>query len=81
MNLMSSEPAEGGGLERVSAAGADAAATGAGAGAAEYAVVSFLGQLLRVHLGRWSNPQFGWQIALALQQLRRGAEVADVGHA
>jgi hypothetical protein len=34
-----------------------------------------------VHLGRRGDPQAGRDVALAFQQLGRGAEVADVGHA
>ena len=52
-----------------------------GAGAAEHAVVAFLGQLGRVHLGRRRDPQLDRDVALALEQLAGGAEVADVGHA
>jgi hypothetical protein len=36
---------------------------------------------LCVHLGRRCHPQLDRDVALAFQQLGRGAEVADVGHA
>jgi hypothetical protein len=54
---------------------------GAGTGRAEHAVVAFLGQLGRVHLGRRGHPQLDRDVALAFEQLGRRAEVADVGHA
>src|SRR3569832_1370170 len=44
---------------------------------AEHAVVPFFGQLLLVHLRRRGNPQLDRDVALAFEQLRRRAEVAD----
>src|SRR6185436_1914531 len=50
-------------------------------GGPEHAVVAFLAQLVRVHLGRRRDPQLDRDVTLALEQLAGGAEVADVGHA
>ena len=43
--------------------------------------MAFLGQLLRIHLGRRRDPELDRDVAPAFEQLAGGAEVADVGHA
>ena len=51
------------------------------AGLAEDAVVAFLGQDQRIHLGRRRDPQAGRDVGPAFEHLGGGTEVADVGHA
>ena len=51
------------------------------AGLAEHRVVAFLVEDHGVHLGRRRDPQAGRDVALAVEDLAGGAEVADVGHA
>jgi hypothetical protein len=68
-------------LGLVAHAQAAAGHLGARAGGAEGGVVAFLHQLALVHLGRRRDPQLDRDVARPAEQLGRGAEVADVGHA
>jgi len=68
-------------LRLVAHAQAAAGHFGARTGGAEVGVVALFHQLAGVHLGGWGHPELDRDVALAAEQLGRGAEVPDVGHA